>query len=348
MARPLRIQVVDGWYHVTARGIERREIFADTACYTHFLELLTEWVPRFRVRLHAYVLMPNHVHLVVSTPEANLSTAMQWLKTSYSMWFNRRTQRVGPLFQGRYKAELLEGRAVAWAVTQYVHLNPVRVQRLGLGKAAKRREGQGRIAPPPEQVRERLAVLRDYRWSSYPWYAGRRDAPPGLSVREVLTGGRAAGLAEQQKAYRRAVEAAVGADENAAVLPPAIGGLLRGSAPWVAAMCRRLQGDVGEQGALQRLAVRPGWVEIRRAVEQVKGEPWEQFAERHGDPGRDVALYVLRQAGGLRLWTAGQQVGLTHYRAAAQALHRMKRRLKTDQRLQRLLAEVVKCIKIKT
>ena len=70
MARPLRLQLADAWYHVTARGMERRAIFTDEACHTHFLELLAEWVPRFRVRLHAYVLMPNHVHLVVSTPEA--------------------------------------------------------------------------------------------------------------------------------------------------------------------------------------------------------------------------------------------------------------------------------------
>ncbi len=96
MARPLRIQIPDGWYHVTARGTERRAILTDEACYRHFLDLLEEMTGRYRVKVHAYVLMPNHVHVVLSTPEANLSAAMQWLKTSYSMWFNRKEGRVGP------------------------------------------------------------------------------------------------------------------------------------------------------------------------------------------------------------------------------------------------------------
>ena len=264
------------------------------------------------------------------------------------MWFNRRAQRVGPLFQGRYKAEVLEGRAVAWDVTQYVHLNPVRICALGLGKLEKRREGQVRTRPTPERVRQRLAVLRTYRWSSYPCYAGQRKAPPWLTVRDVLTSGRSAGLAVQQRAYRQSAETTVGQSDVETALPPALGGLLRGSASWLAALRRQLHGDACEQGALQPLAIRPDWERIRQAVEQVQGEPWTQFAERHGDVGRDLALYVLRQEGGLSLRAAGQLVGLAQYRAAAQALHRMNRRLPTDQRLQRLLKEVVNCVKIKT
>jgi len=348
MARPLRILMAGGWYHVTARGTERRVIFADEAGYLHFLDLLAAWVPRFRVQLHAYVLMPNHVHLVIRTLEANLSAAMQWLKTSYSMWFNRRVQRVGPLFQGRYKAEVLEGRAVAWAVTQYVHLNPVRVRALGLSKPEQRREGQGSSRPTPELVRQRLAVLQTYRWSSYPCYSGGREVPPWLTVRDVLTDGRTAGLAAQQRAYRRSAEMAVGHDAADAALPPAMGGLLRGGAAWLATQRQRLTGDAAEQGSLRPLTVRPDWERIRHAVEHVQGEPWVEFAERHGDVGRDLALYVLRHEGGLSLRAAGQQVGLVQYRAVAQALHRMQRRLVTDQRLQRLLKEVITCIKIKT
>jgi REP element-mobilizing transposase RayT len=346
MARPLRLQLADAWYHVTARGLERREIFTREEHYVHFLELLSEWVPRFRLGLHAYVLMPNHVHLVVSTPEANLSAAMQWLKTSYSMWFNRRTRRVGPLFQGRYKAELLEGRAVAWAITQYVHLNPVRVQALGLGKVEKLRERRGSTVPAPVLVQQRLAVLRDYRWSSFVFYSGQQTAPPWLTVRAVLTGGRVAGLAQQQAAYRRAIAAVVGAGVTAPELAPAVGGLLRGGGPWVLAMRRRLQGDAREQSALHHLALRPDWAAVRGAVEQVKGEPWAQFAARHGDTGRDVALYVLRREGGLTLRAAGQLVGLPHYNAAAQAIRRLYARLPRDKHLRRFLSEVIKCIKV--
>lgn len=101
MASPLRIQLVNGWYHLTARGNERREIHRDSRDYRHFLELSAQWPQRCRIVLAAYVLMPNHYHLLVRTPAANLSAAMQWLNVSYSVWFNRRHQRAGRLLQGR-------------------------------------------------------------------------------------------------------------------------------------------------------------------------------------------------------------------------------------------------------
>ncbi len=99
MARALRIEIQGGHYHVTARGNERRAIFRQDKDRTHFLELLSELPPRFGVRLHAYVLMLNNYHLVLETPEANLSRAVQWLNVSYSVWFNRRHRRSDRLFQ---------------------------------------------------------------------------------------------------------------------------------------------------------------------------------------------------------------------------------------------------------
>ena len=93
MARPYRIDIRDGWYHVMSRGIERRLVFGDERDYGHFLELLEEMVERYGVKLHAYVLMGNHYHLLIQTPHANLSRAMQWLNVSYGVWFNRRRRR---------------------------------------------------------------------------------------------------------------------------------------------------------------------------------------------------------------------------------------------------------------
>lgn len=82
MARPLRIDVEDGWYHVYGRGIDRRNIFNDDRERLHFLELLALLVERYRIVVHAYALMSNHYHLILQTPEANLSAAMQWFATS--------------------------------------------------------------------------------------------------------------------------------------------------------------------------------------------------------------------------------------------------------------------------
>ena len=85
MARPVRVDVVGGWYHVTARGIERRAIFADGRDHEHFLELLPEMGKRYGVELHAYVLMGNHYHLLIRTPQANASAAIQWLNVSRAL-----------------------------------------------------------------------------------------------------------------------------------------------------------------------------------------------------------------------------------------------------------------------
>src|ERR1051326_5791682 len=90
MARPLRIEKVGGWYHVTARGAERKPIFRNDTDRRHFLEAVAEMVGRFRVRLHCFVLMGNHYHLLLELREPNLSRAIQWLNVSYSIWFNLR------------------------------------------------------------------------------------------------------------------------------------------------------------------------------------------------------------------------------------------------------------------
>ena len=173
MARPLRIEWPGGRFHVTARGNERKAIFRADGDRFHFLELLSQLGDRFGVKVHAYVLMENHYHLLLETPEANLSRAMHWLNASYSVWFNRKYRRAGHLLQGRFGAFLVEDDAGWQELARYVHLNPVRVARLGLAKPARAaaRAGLAR-GPEPEQVAERLRTLREFRWSSYPGYAG--------------------------------------------------------------------------------------------------------------------------------------------------------------------------------
>ena len=132
MARPLRLAVPNGWYHVTVRGNERKPIFRAEEDRLHFLELLGQTTDRFALVVHAYTMMDNHYHLIVQTPQANLSAAMQWLGVSYSVWFNRRHRRVGHLFEGRFKGVSFDGDD-AWELSRYVHLNPVRLAKYGLG-----------------------------------------------------------------------------------------------------------------------------------------------------------------------------------------------------------------------
>jgi putative transposase len=126
MARPLRIEYPGAFYHVTSRGNERKRIFSAKADYYQFKDYLKNAQEKYGCRLHCYVLMQNHYHLVIETPEGNLSQVMQYLNGSYTGFFNHRTGRSGHLFQGRYKAILVEVDSYLLQLSRYIHLNPVR------------------------------------------------------------------------------------------------------------------------------------------------------------------------------------------------------------------------------
>jgi putative transposase len=126
MARPIRVEFEGAVYHLTARGNERRSIFCGDRDRLRFLETLEEAINEFGLRLHGYCLMPNHYHLLVETPRGNLSRSLGWLQTTYTVRFNRRHRRSGHLFQGRFKAHLVEADTYSRELLRYLHLNPVR------------------------------------------------------------------------------------------------------------------------------------------------------------------------------------------------------------------------------
>ena len=125
MARPIRIEFPGAVYHVTARGNERRKTFRDDGDRRQFLATLEETIGLHDLRLHGFCLMPNHYHLIVETPLGNLSRAIGWLQTTYTIRFNRRHRRSGHLFQGRFKAHVVEADSYSMELLRYVHLNPV-------------------------------------------------------------------------------------------------------------------------------------------------------------------------------------------------------------------------------
>ena len=187
MTRPIRINVAGGWYHVFNRGQDRQRIFEGKRDYEHFLELVGEMHRQYRVRLYAYCLMGNHYHMLIGTPDANMSRAMQWLGDSYAMWRNRRYDRSGHVFAGRYGAILVEGQEWGLEVSAYVHLNPVVTIDVGLGKRRRKLEQKGWAGPPsPEQVSRRLEKIREYPWSSYRAYGGYEEGPKWLNTRVLL------------------------------------------------------------------------------------------------------------------------------------------------------------------
>jgi REP element-mobilizing transposase RayT len=126
MARPLRIQLAGGLYHITGRGNERKNIFFTKKDYEKFREYIRSASLRYGFILHCYVLMRNHYHLVGETPKANISAVMHYINTSYTTYINKKRGRSGHLFQGRYKSVLVDRDSYLLELSRYVHLNPVR------------------------------------------------------------------------------------------------------------------------------------------------------------------------------------------------------------------------------
>ena len=169
MARPLRIQYSDAYYHVTCRGNDRRSIYRDDSDRELFLEKLKASLEIYGVALHAYVLMGNHFHLLVQTPKANLSEFMRHFNIAYTGAYNRRHKRVGHLYQGRYKAILVEGDIYLLELSRYLHLNPIRI---------KPHKGKG--------YTEQWRVLEKYRWSSLRGYLKATERESWVNYDEVL------------------------------------------------------------------------------------------------------------------------------------------------------------------
>lgn len=191
MARPIRVEFAGAVYHVMARGNEHREVFRDDKDRQRFLETVEEMVERFGTRVHAYVLMPNHYHAIIETPLGNLSGALGWLQVTYTVRFNKRWKRVGHLFQGRFKAQLVEADEYSQWLVKYIHLNPVR---------PKQRD---EVIPS-----ERWEEFEQYAWSSHRDYAGVRTPPKWLSLDWRQYWGSA--TKEALRAYRQDMCAAFG------------------------------------------------------------------------------------------------------------------------------------------
>lgn len=344
MSRPLRINRVDGWYHVTARGNAGEGIYRDDSDRRHFLELVGALPERYGVQVHGYVLMSNHYHLLLRTAEANLNRAMQWLNVSYTVWFNRRHQRSGHLLGGRYGSVLIEGGSWLLETSVYVHLNPIRIKREGLGKQERSRIRAGRMAPSsPEEIRRRLERLRGYAWSSYPAYAGYKVSPGWLTRTEIFGRIRGGGKAENgAAAYRAHVEGQVREGHREAPWKELQNRTVLGSKAFAQTVMKMVRGDKREQPEIKRLRPSVKVADVIHAVEVVKEESWERFRDRHGDDGRDMVLWLARQRSGLTLRELGEAVGGLDYRSVSSAIRRVNHDVQANRHLRRVINKAMK------
>jgi len=237
MARPLRLEYEGAVYHVTSRGNAGTKVFRDDTDRLRFLEVLGTVVERFGWICHAYCLMANHYHLLIETPQPNLSRGMQHLNGVYTQWFNRRHLRAGHLVQGRFKSIVVEKESYLLELARYIVLNPVRAK---LVRSA-----------------------RDWRWSSYRATAGQTD-PPGFLTVDCLLSQFARNRGKATRAYRDFVKRGKGVE----VWENVTAGVLMGGDPFVQSL-KPLLRDIEENREIrrdERLAVRPTLEELFAGV----------------------------------------------------------------------------------
>lgn len=279
MARPLRLEFHGAVYHVTSRGNERGSIFADDADRSKFLEMLGAVVERERWVLHAYCLMGNHYHLLFETPLGNLSRGVQRLNSRYTQYFNIRHRRAGHLFQGRFKAILVEKETYLLELTRYIVLNPVRARMV---------ESAGQ-----------------WRWSNYRATAGRSGRPVWLEVDWTLAQF-ASRRAKAREIYRRFVSEGKGLPSPWKELS---GQIYLGGGSFLKLMNARLQGLKVDSEVPTRQQ-KPWMTDVRavkRAVASGFGVSEKDLSRSRGREDKMAAIYLTRKLTNLTLAEIGAE-----------------------------------------
>jgi REP element-mobilizing transposase RayT len=320
MARPLRIQYPDAVYHVTCRGNERQGIYRDDADRRRFLQLLNQSLNIYTVKLHSYVLMTNHFHLLVETPLANLSEFMRHFNISYIGYYNRRHKRVGHLYQGRYKAILVDKDAYLSVLSRYIHLNPVRIE-----------------AIEKTEPREKYKRLESYAWSSLPGYLSRRKKQRFVSYTLVLAdfGG---DTDKARKEYRKALIEEM--TQGKGIHDQVIGQSVIGGEEFITWVKERFLGEEkdaeapGHQ-ALKRHGARD---EILQAVARQTGKTFDAIQTEKG-PLRQIAMDLLYRRGGMTNLEIGQLFGVD-YSTVSQERRRLRLLVEKDRNVRALLEKI--------
>jgi putative transposase len=306
MARPLRIEYPGAFYHITARGNERKDIFKSIRDREQFLSYLASAAERYQAVFHVYCLMSNHYHLLLETPQGNLSQIMRHINGAYTTYFNTKRRRAGHLFQGRYKTILVEADEYAEVLSRYIHLNPVRAG----------------IVKDPEA----------YPWSSYEAYIGGKKPPKWLCMDMVLSCfGRK--VKETQRRYREFVEAGRESEEDP--LRGVVASTILGSSEFVQAIRdkflanRKAERDVP---AVRKLVAAPSPEQIAHAVD---GEMSDAAL------ARQVKLYLLQQYTPRTLKDIGKLYGISES-GVSTARRRMGQKIRQDARLRKVIEKIKK------
>jgi putative transposase len=312
MARALRVTYPGAFYHVTSRGNERKAVFKSKRDREKFLEYLASATQRYDARIHAYCMMNNHYHLLLETPSGNLPQIMRHINGSYTNYFNIKRERSGHLFQGRYKAILVEMDEYAKELSRYIHLNPVRAK----------------MVQTPEE----------FVWSSYRFYIGHQKPTEWLH-RDFILGYFGKKVPAAQKTYQRFVNALVN-QEYDSPLEEVVSSTLLGSADFIAFIKDNFLSTKKpdkELPALKELVKKASMQDIFEEVEM-------DFTQDKG-LARNVKMYLCQRNTGKKLKEIGLHFGIGES-GVSQACNRVAQKLEKDKRLKKKIASLEKRINL--
>ncbi len=318
MPRRLRIEFEGAIYHVMARGNARQKIVRDDADRRRLIDGLEQSVVRHGWELLCYVVMGNHLHLMVKTPRPNLGAGMQSFLSGYAIWAGRRWRRPGHLFQGRYRAEMIEDESYYWTVSRYIHLNPVRAG----------------LVQRPEQ----------WEWSSYPGYRDARRRKHGSHTTRCWPHGRA--ITEVETHDRRTSDSwseAWTIRRHRRFAMPLAAGFWAPSDSWLD--CEVSPVRYSPILRSPRHGSSPGLdpKRIFAAVTSFYGLDDAALSRRH-DPhlARAVAAWLCRRHTEASLRELAASLGLSRPDSVPNLTRRIETRLKTSPELSNDLAEILK------
>jgi len=316
MSRPLRIEYPDAWYHIMNHGRRGEPIFADKQDYGGFVDLLQEASEMWKVRIAAYCLMVNHYHLLVQTPDANISRCMRHIDGVYTQRFNRRHHCDGQLFRGRYKSILVDADSYLLQLVRYIHRNPWRT---GLKDKLDR-----------------------YPWSSHKGYLSSAAKWNWLHKEYVLSMF-SKKEAERVRRYRRFVSME-DAQEISKVFEGKKWPWLLGSEPFVNSIKEKFFPQKTDDEVPQSRELALGTDQIKKAVcELYRINEIELLLSRRGifNEPRNVAVYLTRRLRGDSLKQIGEQFQMNKYSSVSSVVERMKELIAKDRKIRARVEELI-------
>ena len=325
MARPLRIQYPNACYHITCRGNERKSIFLDAQDYKTFLKKLSRSLSIYNVSLLAYTCMQNHFHLLITTPDGNLSEFMRHFNISYTYAFNHRHNRVGHLYQGRYKAFLIDSDNYLPAVSRYIHLNPIRIKAFS-NKTAK----------------EKWHILTEDKNSSLPGYLSvgkREDFVTYAPVLSYMGGDNRKGRHQYRQFIKEGIEQEI---ENP--LKAGKGSGIVGEPDfiqWVKETFLGEETDRREQPALRKLRSKMKPEELIDYFAHLTGKSREEICQRgKRSLERAMLMELLYRFSQITQPEIGRLAGEIDYSAVSQARKRLQVRMEREPKLRKRFDEL--------